>query len=712
MDYMPFQKAVPVWPKGRDTEMNVTARFTACVKTGHEQVLLRMTGSTVYRVFANGKLIAYGPARGPKFFHRVDELELTQYAPFTEKEETILVFEVAGYNINSYYTMDQPSFFCAEILCDNEIVAWTAPEGGMPCDIITERVQKVQKYSFQRPFVEAWRMGGAYAGSFERMTLGRTPLEQVEEKVYLPRRVPFPSLTYLPAKQLVGMGSISYNTPENAWGDRSLNDISKEQKGYGKAELEMRLSDDASTYVYHCEPMEATEVPVVLTLEKDRFATVKFNSNLTGFIGAHVVAKKRTQLVLTFDELFDGDVNSWRMGCVNFLRYDLEAGEYDLLAMEPFTMQYLKYMVIEGAVEISDIHLTEYAAPEKNYAEYRSDNEKFLKIWEAAVQTYRQNAVDLYTDCPCRERAGWLCDSYWTARTEYALTGKCVVEKNFLENFLLPDSFECLPDGMFPMCYPSDHYNENYIPNWAMWLVMELREYMDRSGDMEMIEAFREKLYKLVDFFAQYLNEDGLLEDLDKWIFVEWSRANALVHGVNYPSNMLYAACLEAMSEMYGDAALKEQADAMRETIRRQSYNGTFFVDQALRDADGKLYLQGETTEVCQYYAFYCGTATKELYPALWEKLLHEFGPYRKEENKYPDVPFANAFIGNYLRLDMMAKNDNMKEVLDNIEGYFYNMALMTGTLWENDSTVASLDHGFASHVIVWLLRDMIENDR
>ncbi|MBP3918861.1 MAG: hypothetical protein J6I50_06785, partial [Clostridia bacterium] len=96
----------------------------------------------------------------------------------------------------------------------------------------------------------------------------------------------------------------------------------------------------------------------------------------------------------------------------------------------------------------------------------------------------------------------------------------------------------------------------------------------------------------------------------------------------------------------------------------------------------------------------------------LWNTLLYDFGPWRKENNKYPEVHFANAFIGNYLRLDMMAKNDNMKEVLDNIEGYFYNMALTTCTLWENDSTVASLDHGFASHVIVWLLRDMIENNR
>jgi alpha-L-rhamnosidase len=150
----------------------------------------------------------------------------------------------------------------------------------------------------------------------------------------------------------------------------------------------------------------------------------------------------------------------------------------------------------------------------------------------------------------------------------------------------------------------------------------------------------------------------------------------------------------------------------VRETIRKQSWNGKWFCDNAVRQKDGSLKLSGECTETCQYYAFYFRTATPKTHPELWKTLVEDFGPKRKETGKYPKIWPSNAFIGNYLRLDMMAKNDNMKEVLDNIEGYFYNMALTTGTLWENDSTVASLDHGFASHVIVWLLRDMIENNR
>ena len=63
-------------------------------------------------------------------------------------------------------------------------------------------------------------------------------------------------------------------------------------------------------------------------------------------------------------------------------------------------------------------------------------DEKLQIIIDAAIETYRQNAVDLFTDCPSRERAGWLCDSFFLARTEYALTGKNTIEESFLENLM------------------------------------------------------------------------------------------------------------------------------------------------------------------------------------------------------------------------------------------------------------------------------------
>ena len=71
--------------------------------------------------------------------------------------------------------------------------------------------------------------------------------------------------------------------------------------------------------------------------------------------------------------------------------------------------------------------------------------------------------------------------------------------------------------------------------------------------------------------------------------------------------------------------------------------------------------------------------------------------------NKYPEIAFANAFIGNYLRLQILCDAGLYEELLDNARGYFDYMAQKTGTLWELDAPQASCNHGFASHVAVWL---------
>mgnify|MGYP002508843864 CR=1 FL=1 len=72
--------------------------------------------------------------------------------------------------------------------------------------------------------------------------------------------------------------------------------------------------------------------------------------------------------------------------------------------------------------------------------------------------------------------------------------------------------------------------------------------------DEEMRRISRDKVLGLVKFFEKYENEYGLLENLDSWIFIEWSKCNHAdyVAGLNFPSNMLWAAALEAAAKLYG----------------------------------------------------------------------------------------------------------------------------------------------------------------
>jgi alpha-L-rhamnosidase len=136
--------------------------------------------------------------------------------------------------------------------------------------------------------------------------------------------------------------------------------------------------------------------------------------------------------------------------------------------------------------------------------------------------------------------------------------------------------------------------------------------------------------------------------------------------------------------------------------IREKSRCGLFFSDNSVYE-NGIPKLSGESTESCQYYAFFTGIATPEEDAELWSVLLDKFGPKRDRETVYPEVSPSNAFIGNYLRCEILRRYGLREKLSEDIIDYFLYMAERTGTLWENDTTTASCNHGFASHVLVWL---------
>ena len=162
----------------------------------------------------------------------------------------------------------------------------------------------------------------------------------------------------------------------------------------------------------------------------------KFATNSSGFLRAKVKVEKATTLTLRFDEILgeDGRVMERRLRWKPYIIYDLQAGEYELESFEPYTMQYVEIFAEEGAVEVREISMRDYCNSDCHRAKFESSNKSLNFIFEAARQTYRQNALDIYMDCPSRERAGWLCDSYFTGRVEFALSGKSRIERNFIES--------------------------------------------------------------------------------------------------------------------------------------------------------------------------------------------------------------------------------------------------------------------------------------
>lgn len=707
-----MKEAVPVWAESRETEMNLTLGFQGVFQAEkNSEFTLRITGSTLYRVFLNGEFLGYGPARTAHGFFRVDEYDI---GDLVKAGENVLAVEVAGYNVNTYYTLNQPSFLQAELESDGKIVLATGNETGFKAFELKERLQKVERYSFQRPFTEYYRIAEGFDDWKTSADVPLTSVELAEQPggQLIPRNLLMPEFETLRPLEIYANGTVGLQKPERYYKDRSLVNISKQFKGYPEPELEVLPSQrmqEMTTQTMTQVSGKYTENPVALS--ENEFSTFDFGTNLSGFIGSRISCSEPSTIIFHFDEILtDGDVNSKkRMADVNNqVVYELEPGIYNLETFESYTFKYLKAIVTKGSCTIHDVYIREYAYPDNPRATFASSNPKLNAIYDAARQTFRQNAVDIFMDCPSRERAGWLCDSYFMAIMEKGFTGKSDVAHNFYENYALADSFQFLPDGMLPMCYPADHNDGVFIPNWAMWFIVQIEDYASRGGDPELIAKLEPRIAALLDYFEGFENESGLLEKLDSWIFVEWSRANDFVQDVNYPTNMLYSAALEKAGKLYQNNAWLNKAEKVKQTILEQSFNGEFFVDNAVLSENGELVVTENTTEVCQYYAFFFNIATPETHPDLWEKLTTEFGPNRDDTKTYPDVFRANAFIGNYLRMDILSRYGLQSQLLNEVQDYFYYMAERTGTLWENMSAHASCNHGFASYLGHILYRDVL----
>ncbi len=709
-----FQVAKPIWPEGLETEMNLFVGFRAVfARPPHTQVVLRAAASTLYRFFVNGEFHGFGPARGPHGFFRVDEWDITRSL---SAGTNIVAIEVAGYNVNSYYVLNQPSFLQAEIMAGLHVLAATG-EGEKPFEagILSQRVRKVERYSLQRTFTEVDHL---HSGVDEWRSDPDQPFQQLPctasaEKQFIPRRVAYPKFELRQPERRIMQGEISTKAPVGKLRKPYfMTHVGPTLRGFPEQELaevpSFELQHVKNKNVVHLEEPYSWHSP--LSLPAKSFHVFDFGTDLTGFIGAQVLASARTRLFLTFDEtLVNGDIEFNRNSTVNIIAYDLSPGTYQLQSFEPYTLRFLKLLALKGDCEISEIYIREYVNPHVWTAHFNSSDEDLNKLFAAGRETFRQNSVDLLTDCPSRERAGWLWDSYFTARAEHCLTGASTVEGVFFENYLLPNYYPRLPEGMLPACYPADHYSAYWglNPDWAMWFVLQLQQYFHRSGNHEMVVGLGPKIVKLFDYFRPFQNEDGLLEKLKGRVSVGWSAARNWTQDVSYPINMAYAAALEAAGEMYERPAWIDQASAIRDVIRRQSFDGQFFVDNAILKG-GKLVPTHNRSETCQYYAFYLGTATPVTYSALWNVLKNDFGPTRERTRLYPDIPASSDCTGITLRLDLLSRYGSCRQLISECKAYLLYMAKRTGTLWEMPDASASLDHGFQSHIVNLLYRDVL----
>lgn len=697
-----FEKAQAIWADGRSEEMNCELSFRTVIPKGEETKLF-LAASSIYRLWVNGEFICAGPARAAHGWYRVDEICLS---PFLTEDRNYVVTEVLGYNVNSYDTLDQPSFLTEEIWQGNEVISYTGGESITIHDF-KNRVQKVQRYSFQRVFIDAYQYEdeNKYMYHMNESAQSLCKIEIQTDKRYIYRDVEMPGFETLEPVSVIKKGTAYYEKEKTEIiPEEYFFKIKQDLKGYAREKTEIHVSEEAQKIQLQETECSVNAIAIRQLPLSDEYAIYELPYNATGFFDIRLEVREKSRTFVMFDEILsNGSVDFLRMNSCNCFVYRMNAGKYRLMNFAPYTMKYLQIVVL-GECIVEQVQFKEYKNSSVLKRIHLPQDTELALIYDAALESFRANALDLFMDCPSRERGGWLCDSYFTSSVEYVLTGKNVIEKAFLENFILNKEFRHIPEGMIPMCYPADHNNGNFIPQWAMWYVLEIEKYVYGNQDFELAERSKNLIYSLLKYFESFENENGMLENLQGWNFIEWSRANDpdLVNGVNFPTNMLYMRMLKCVSALYKDLILERKADRLRKNIRKRSFNGMFYTDNEHRDKN-QLVNPGICTEVCQYYAFFTGVATVKEDSELWKIMKNKFGPIRSTINDYPEIAGTNVFIGKYLRIELLYRQGLFEEVIKEIKEVFLGMAKETGTLWEHTLPTASCNHGFASYVLYWL---------
>lgn len=677
-----------VWAEGQKNQMN--RAFAFVLDLGKKQMgEICLSAASCYKVIADGKLMGFGPNRTAHGYARA------AVYPFNAQYITV---EVQSHFVPNFCWVKREPFFAC-VLKTESGKEYFAED--FNCFALSDRVQKVRRYSFQRGFCET------YINEKDRTALyfckpqnafPRVKTEKAELPHLLPSETLNPALSEIFAEKVIDSGYCKTSPEIAVYVDRTETLIGTVIEGFQRGEWQDFSTDEISRITYLSGAKSGDYA----------YETLDFSRIVTGIVEVEIIAGNAGEVFFAFDEILSDEklktIKPFRGDTANVFKWTVKkAGVYNLSAFEPYAFRYAN--VITSAGVKANVKVRAYENPEAGKMLFECDDKKIEQIMEAARHTFAHNAVDLLTDCPSRERAGWLSDSFFSSVAERVFTGDNKVERAFLQNYILADK-SGHPKGMIPRCYPADYYEEDgFIPNWSLWYILEIYKYFTQYGYDETVEKSRANVEGILNYFVDFENEFGVLEDLKGWIFVEWSAANNSDHvnGINVPSNACYYASLLAAAKVYGIKGLKEKAEKVKDYLLKNAYVDGFFVDNLIRNEKGDIIPTENYTETCQYYMFFFKCADKHTHKELFDKMLNEYGksdssasggnPVKKQ------LTPSNMIYGVYMRLELLMREQKRVELLNECVRYFYDMTQKTGTLWENNTASASCDHGFASYV-------------
>ena len=455
-----------------------------------------------------------------------------------------------------------------------------------------------------------------------------------------------------------------------------------------------------------------------------------FGQNMMGRMRFRLTAQAGDRVVLTFGETLDENGNFTLdnlniPGAGKFVSKELQKLTY---ICKEGTQEYEPQFLICGFRYVKAEHWPEEIRPENFTAfaiysdlpeagSFSCSNPQINQFVRNVRWSQKSNFVDIPTDCPTRERAGWTADISIFLKTACYLTDT----RRFLHKWMQDYMLEQLEDGNLPFVVPTGEKPDNTwgCMGWSNALSNVAMTLYTFYGDTAVLEDVYDSVRRFVDFNisrAKKNNRFAFLsprKDRDYIIDTGFHFGEWLEPGSSMPKDFM-AAMLHPDTELttawfYLTAAqLAKMAELLGKSEDQKTYGK---LAAKLKTVYRERYLKNGrvcSKRQCKYVrplAMHLaeGEETKRIAAAL-SRLC--------EKNEYR---IGTGFLTTWQILDVLADNGYLEtayRVLENQKcpGWLYTVTKGATSTWENwlgidekDHPKDSLNHYAMGAVVSWL---------
>ena len=264
-------------------------------------------------------------------------------------------------------------------------------------------------------------------------------------------------------------------------------------------------------------------VPKEITKVGDKKYIFDFGQNLSGFIRITLTGNCGDEITIQYEEelreefalrekmkdyYYEGQFQTDKVIC----------SENKFTWSPKFTYHGFRYAVIDGINDIDDVKAEAVFIHQnvKQRTSFKCSNELFNKMYEAGVISTYSNMFYMITDCPTREKYGWMNDAQ--SSIEQILTN--FEAEKVLEKWL-QDIYDAMrEDGKLPGIVPTAGWGYDWgngpVSDGALFEI-PFRIYM-HTGNCELLINSIPYFDRYFDMLDSHRNDKGLVEfGLDDW---------------------------------------------------------------------------------------------------------------------------------------------------------------------------------------------------